>query len=656
MNSFDKSYYKAFDILPCGVVLFNIENYEILYANEPYTKLLGNEKVYIHKDDIYAAQSSLKKTDTPCYLSVRCKTVTGDYIYTKVSAVRRGNIVLALGSDDTKNMTKINKIISEGEKLKEKTLIDPLSKVYNREPAIERIKEKLKTLSEYEECALIVLDIDNFKYINDTFGHLYGDAIITMAAGGIVSVLDSDSIVGRFGGDEFFIFLTGIERAKLENKLESIRLAILQMRDDIDNDNSVSCSMGVTFGHTGSEYEELFLQADSALYVAKKNGKNRFEYFDGNYAEHIFLSYSGMNAEIEDDNESTESHDITTMALEIASKSANTENAISNIMRHIGIESMLDCIQVMKYDAIEDKIYVIYQWWRERDGVYNEVYTEIKSGYYDHNDLEVFRKKFRENKTFCFTHELRMELSPKFQKVLEISENISTVYSSSVSNEDIFYVISYQCWDSSRQWTQEELDNLYEITKILSMFMKSNQTASAREKTLENALNYSQYGLYSLDKFYEEAGRIGREARNANEKIAVANFDFDYFHRFNRIYGLAEGDRILYEFSKFLLSGDGSRVVSCYINGTDSFYMIFRYRDNLDVCNIIENKITDFCKRMGEYKEHPLIIKAGVCFFENGQPIFDAIDYAKSIKHRLVTDKCICISHTLESSENVFKS
>ena len=83
-----------------------------------------------------------------------------------------------------------------------------------------------------EECAFIVLDIDNFKNINDTFGHLYGDAVIAMVAGSIKSTLDSEDIIGRFGGDEFLVYIDNTKPEKLERKLENIRLAILKMRID----------------------------------------------------------------------------------------------------------------------------------------------------------------------------------------------------------------------------------------------------------------------------------------------------------------------------------------------------------------------------------------------------------------------------------------
>ena len=85
----------------------------------------------------------------------------------------------------------INETKKKEEQLKLKAHIDPLSKVLNRETAIEKIRERLKTQKMNEECAFIVLDIDNFKNINDTFGHLYGDAVIAMVAGSIKSTLDS---------------------------------------------------------------------------------------------------------------------------------------------------------------------------------------------------------------------------------------------------------------------------------------------------------------------------------------------------------------------------------------------------------------------------------------------------------------------------------
>lgn len=288
----------------------------------------------------------------------------------------------------------INETKKKEEQLKLKAYIDPLSKVLNRETAIEKIRERLKTQTMNEECAFIVLDIDNFKNINDTFGHLYGDAVIAMVAGSIKSTLDSEDIIGRFGGDEFLVYIDNTKPENLERKLENIRLAILKMRIDKNDEKDISCSMGVTLGRGRVKYEDLFRQADSALYMAKTNGKNRFEYFNGEFIDKNALTYTGIMTEEDESEEVSENHDIIMVALEIASKSTDSDNAISNLMRHIGVAVNLDCIQIMKYDMINDKVEIEFQWWKEHDGDYNVVFTDKKSGYYEHNDLVLFKKRF----------------------------------------------------------------------------------------------------------------------------------------------------------------------------------------------------------------------------------------------------------------------
>lgn len=531
--------------------------------------------------------------------------------------------------------------------LRRKALIDPLSKVYNRAAATEKIRERQEKMGKYEECALIVIDIDNFKHINDTFGHLYGDAVIAMAAGSIKSTLEKDDIMGRFGGDEFFIYTNNAERRMLERKLESIRLAVLKMRFDKNDENDISCSMGVSIAHSGTAYEEMFRQADSALYTAKANGKNRFEFFNGQYQDNFSLSYAGVTGEARDENESNEAHDITAVALEIASKSVSTESAVSNLMRHIGIALDLDCIQIMTFDTIEDKVYLQFQWWKENSGQYNVVFTESKSGYYVHNDLTLFRDRLHKDKIFQYTPDFKEGFSMKYRDVFENSENINMVYSSNNENEEKFQVITYQSWDKERVWKQAELDDMFEITKIISMFMKSAQIMSEREKRLEEMVDYSRYGLYSQKRFGEEAGRISREALNSSDKVAVIHFDFKHFYKFNRTYGSDEGDRVMEKFGDFLRQADSGRAINAFIEGTDVFITLFRYNEKYDVRAVIEEELRQFCEQCGEYKEYPLIIKAGLCYFKIGQSYAKAIEIAKELKHGVEFDSCACIAEEM---------
>ena len=106
------------------------------------------------------------------------------------------------------------------------------------------------------------------------------------------------------------------------------------------------------------------------------------------------------------------------VALEIASKSTDSDNAISNLMRHIGVAVNLDCIQIMKYDMINDKVEIEFQWWKENDGDYNVVFTDKKSGYYEHNDLVLFKKRFQKDNIFKYTPAFKEEFTQKYRNIL----------------------------------------------------------------------------------------------------------------------------------------------------------------------------------------------------------------------------------------------
>jgi diguanylate cyclase (GGDEF)-like protein len=640
MVNLKENSYRNYDILPCGAVIFSYnEKITVFYSNEIFKHAFG-ENIKLHQDDCKTVKNAIIVSDTPQRVSVRIKNTVDKYVYVCMSLVKIcDDKILALLTDDSKNVITQQNF----ENLRKKALIDPLSKIYNRAAAVDKINERIKKLQVYEECALIVIDLDNFKKINDTFGHLYGDAVIAMAAGSMKSIVDKSDIIGRFGGDEFFIFTTKANRGELDKKLESIRLSIMKMRLDKNDQEDISCSIGITVNRGRTDYNELFAQADSALYKAKLKGKNRFEYFDGEYIDGHELNYAQSDDEIEI-TEPIINQDITAVGLEIASKSRNAENAVSNLMRHIGVALDMDCIQIMQFDTIEDKVSICYQWWKEHNGEYNLVLTDKKAGYYVHNDLMIFRDKFEKDKIFRYTPDFKTGFSKKFCDVFDASSFTNFVYSSNSQNEDIFYVVCYHCEDINRIWSDNELNDMFEIMKILSVFMKSANVKSEREKQLEDMLDHSKFGLYSLNKLYEEAGRIGRESRNNDEKLAVVDFDIKGLYEFNNVYGSAEGNKVISKFASYLRTADENKIISCFLPGTDRFVTIFRYDASENIKLIIEDSLNDFCKNMGDYKDYPLIIKAGLCFFEQGQKISRAIAEAQHAKRGINSDKCFCVT------------
>lgn len=129
-----------------------------------------------------------------------------------------------------------------------------------------------------KNCALIVIDVDDFKQINDRYGHMVGDRVMCCAAYTIKKLFRAGDIVGRVGGDEFLVLMKDIsDRAIAELRCSQIVKAFSDIECDQMEGHTLSCSVGASLApYHGNGYETLFCRADSAMYRAKKTGGNKF--------------------------------------------------------------------------------------------------------------------------------------------------------------------------------------------------------------------------------------------------------------------------------------------------------------------------------------------------------------------------------------------
>ena len=167
--------------------------------------------------------------------------------------------------------------------LRRKAEHDLLTGLYNRVTTMTLVNEALAHSAQNDRHALFVVDIDNFKKINDSFGHLSGDRLIAASAEKIRSLFRSGDIVGRVGGDEFVIFMKNADSESVMKKAETLNRTITSLGGFEKIGSPVSVSVGAAFyPGDGSSYDELFRKGDTAMYAAKKHGKNSFRvYFSG---------------------------------------------------------------------------------------------------------------------------------------------------------------------------------------------------------------------------------------------------------------------------------------------------------------------------------------------------------------------------------------
>lgn len=164
----------------------------------------------------------------------------------------------------------------EEQEIFEAATLDQMTKVLNRATAIKYIKQIIYN-EEEKLHVLFMLDVDNFKGINDTFGHQAGDEFLIRLAGELKNSFREDDVVGRIGGDEFFIFLRNVvEISQIEKKAQEILDIVSRAGEDYSEAES-SGSIGIAlYPGDGRTIEELYSRADEALYVAKRDGKNQY--------------------------------------------------------------------------------------------------------------------------------------------------------------------------------------------------------------------------------------------------------------------------------------------------------------------------------------------------------------------------------------------
>lgn len=156
---------------------------------------------------------------------------------------------------------------------------DPGTGLLNKRAINEYAIEKIQNGT--EGLYLVIMDVDDFKKINDAFGHMFGDEVLSKVAEIIRSVMGSRGVAGRFGGDEFMIVLEGIDSEEtLRRILSTIERHAQWAYVDVEG-VTVTMSIGVSkYPEDGTTYEELFQKADKSVYIAKAKGKNRYIIYD----------------------------------------------------------------------------------------------------------------------------------------------------------------------------------------------------------------------------------------------------------------------------------------------------------------------------------------------------------------------------------------
>lgn len=261
--------------------LFNVNEQDATLTEGGFLDSLMNEVDARHFKKDLEALTEGRKEYADCEYQVKTLRNTEIWVNVKASVVssRRGDITKVIGV-----VTDINNKKKSALQLSQKASYDFLSKLYNRSTFLKEMQKMLDMRRSNENYAVLFLDVDDFKYINDRYGHNVGDEVIKYVADTIKSCIGAGGIAGRFGGDEFVMCVTDAEKVEdVENFAMGIIDKLYEGYDcsSLEMIIKVKASIGVSLiPEHGKSAEKLVGAADEAMYFVKKNGKANYHIYD----------------------------------------------------------------------------------------------------------------------------------------------------------------------------------------------------------------------------------------------------------------------------------------------------------------------------------------------------------------------------------------
>lgn len=333
---------------------------------------------------------------------------------------------------------------------------DSLTGVYNKKTITEYAKKRISEEKE-KRIVIAILDVDHFKSVNDTFGHLYGDKVLARVGGRLKEIVGEDGVIGRIGGDEFMIVFNGLDDDQvLRGMLRAIRTQIKwEFAEDFEN-LSITCSIGASiFPVNGRDYEDLFKKADCCLYIAKEKGRDRYVFFRDEMhraSYEAMLNQNQLNAM----KNPREIRELKNVASFMENAMTDSRKAILDAMRHMKDIFGIDNINIYYGEGMK-KVYS-----------FGSDIPEAKDAMYVFS--EEFQKLMGENERFLQIGfaDTFSDITPDFCGRMKAERIASTIQCYIGDKRNIKGLVTFNKCREASQWANYEIDCARIFAAVLS--------------------------------------------------------------------------------------------------------------------------------------------------------------------------------------------
>lgn len=563
------------------IIVFS-DKYQALFGKDPITTHVSDNPLLrqnIHPDDLHYFEDWVVHTyKQKGHFSsqYRIQDITGNYIWMRCRSTaicdKEGIPLKTIGVFSNISAEKL-----ELESLILKSQSDPLTKLLNKEETQRRITKTL-TLYPEKSGAFFIIDIDNFKGINDNLGHQMGDTVLVDISYKVQKVFRETDIIGRIGGDEIAVYLSGINEEATYKKAEKLAQILRLSYFSAHSKYEISGSIGISlYPSQATCFDDLYSLADIALYDSKNKGKDCYTI----YSKDISGSNRDNRTPVDCSEEFLNSYfenDITYHVFKLLYETKDIEANLQSVLELIGRKYKMDRVYIFEYNDSKTLFSNTYEWCAEGinpeiDNLQDLSLATLKP-YFDSYSQEGIYS--------CY--DIRKSISELYD--LCEPQGIKSLLHCAIHNRgEMIGMIGFDVCRDYHQWTGEEIAILGYISRILSIFLIKTNTET---KLIKNYKNYVEmldnlngyvyvikpdtYELLYINNAVENLGGIfiGQTCYEAAfgvdtpcENCPINQFDENTPYATEEIYSKTLGHWINSAASKMKWEGDQDVVLIC---------------------------------------------------------------------------------------------
>ncbi|MCR5608738.1 MAG: EAL domain-containing protein [Lachnospiraceae bacterium] len=571
------------------------------------------------------------------YAEIRFKAANNEYQWFEIT----GTTIVDDEGTPLKTIAKsanIDKRKKELEKLKFANECDPLTYLYTFSTMQNKINEYILSDNTKDSMSsVLIIDIDDFDNVWESFGHSFGDAVLIDFANKLKKRVGNSGLAGYVACNRFIVFLENIPSIEqADHTAQIIQHIFKEIYLGLTQNINLTCSIGTSiYPLDATQTEELIENADIALYMAKKNGKNCIKSYSApfrsviNMSEYLTKSINHSTLKPLHKAHSTIDSDLIFNIVDILFDSKDLETAINMALALIGNYYSID--QLGMYELSDSTLHITYSWCNSES---LDSLHMIQS--FSQSEAEKFAL-YKSSQTGIYVSDdvSKLQLKPSaFLSFMEFN-GLKCLFQCGICDKGDYsgYFFAHS-FSQRNDWAGNIADSLTLLAKIMGGYLLKHRSSQTKDRMLQYDSLTGANNLRSFTNCVSELITI-----NQKQRYVIIYMDIDKFKYVNETYGYATGDYILKELANIIAKTISDKETFCRV--VDDKFIVLAQYDSLD---ILKQRMINFNKeiqtiRKDENDNYNLIVNAGIYLITNYENISLYIDRAniarKSIKNNI---------------------